>query len=148
MTDTDVTRSAAGDPAIAPDTRDRSRTGQSAEALQRGIVDHLRYSIGRPAAALTPEHFYRATALAVRDRMQDNRAASTRTSLDLGRKVTCYLSAEFLMGPHLGANLLNLGVEEATRIALEVIGLDLDEVLACEEEPGLGNGGLGRLAAC
>jgi len=80
--------------------------------------------------------------------MQDNRAASTRTSLDLGRKVTCYLSAEFLMGPQLGSNLLNLGIEDATRTALEVIGLDLDEVLACEEEPGLGNGGLGRLAAC
>ena len=55
------------------DTRERSRTGLSAEALRRGIIDHLRYSIGRPAAALTPEHFYRATALAVRDRMQDNR---------------------------------------------------------------------------
>jgi glucan phosphorylase len=69
----------------------------SVHALQRGIVDHLRYSIGRPSAALTPEHFYRATALAVRDRMQDDRVASTQTSLDLGRKVTCYLSAEFLM---------------------------------------------------
>jgi glucan phosphorylase len=68
----------------------------SVHALQRGIVDHLRYSIGRPSAALTP-HFYRATALAVRDRMQDDRVASTQTSLDLGRKVTCYLSAEFLM---------------------------------------------------
>jgi starch phosphorylase len=142
---TDVVRPNATASADAPE---RSRSGLSADALRRGIIDHLRYSIGRPAAALTPEHFYRATALAVRDRMQDNRAASTRTSLDLGRKVTCYLSAEFLMGPQLGANLLNLGIEEATRIALEVIGLDLDEVLACEEEPGLGNGGLGRLAAC
>ena len=127
---------------------ERSRSGLSADALRRGIVDHLRYSIGRPAAALTPEHFYRATALAVRDRMQDNGSASAQTSLDLGRKVTCYLSAEFLMGPQLGSNLLNLGIEEATRTALEVIGLDVDEVLACEEEPGLGNGGLGRLAAC
>ncbi|HVQ51515.1 MAG TPA: hypothetical protein VMS92_15835, partial [Mycobacterium sp.] len=74
------------------------------------MIDHLRYSIGRPAAALRPEHYYRATALAVRDRMQDNRVASTQTSLDLGRKVTCYLSAEFLMGPQLGSNLLNLGI--------------------------------------
>ncbi len=133
-----------------PDTAptERSRTGLSADALRRGIIDHLRYSIGRPSAALKPEHFYRATALAVRDRMQDNRVASTQTSLDLGKKVTCYLSAEFLMGPQLGANLLNLGIEEATRTALADIGLDLDEVLACEEEPGLGNGGLGRLAAC
>jgi glycogen phosphorylase len=127
---------------------ERSRTGLSADALRRGIVDHLRYSIGRPAAALRPEHYYRATALAVRDRMQDNRAASTQTSLDLGRKVTCYLSAEFLMGPQLGSNLLNLGIEDHARAALAELGQDLDEVLACEEEPGLGNGGLGRLAAC
>ena len=133
---------------IPADTQERSRTGLSADALRRGIVDHLRYSIGRPAAALRPEHYYRATALAVRDRMQDNRVASTQTSLDLGRKVTCYLSAEFLMGPQLGTNLINLGIEQATRAALEELGQDLDEVLACEEEPGLGNGGLGRLAAC
>ncbi len=101
-------------PTTTPaEMRERSRNGLSAGALRRGIIDHLRYSIGRPAAALTPEHFYRATALAVRDRMQDNRVASTQTSLDLGRKVTCYLSAEFLMGPQLGNNLLNLGIEEA-----------------------------------
>ena len=74
--------------------------------------------------------------------------ASTQTSLDLGRKVTCYLSAEFLMGPQLGSNLINLGIEDAARQALSSSGQDLDEVLGCEEEPGLGNGGLGRLAAC
>jgi glycogen phosphorylase len=129
-------------------THERSRTGLSADALRRGVVDQLRYSIGRPAAALKPEHYYRALALAVRDRMQDNRVASTQTSLDLGRKVTCYLSAEFLMGPQLGSNLINLGIEVAARQALASLGQDLDEVIACEEEPGLGNGGLGRLAAC
>ena len=71
-----------------------------------------------------------------------------RLSLDLDRKVTCYLSAEFLMGPQLGNNLLNLRIEEEARAALAELGQDLDTVLACEEEPGLGNGGLGRLAAC
>jgi starch phosphorylase len=80
--------------------------------------------------------------------MQDRRVASTQTSLDLGRKVTCYLSAEFLMGPQLGNNLLNLRMEQAAKTALAAMGQDLDEVLACEAEPGLGNGGLGRLAAC
>lgn len=129
-------------------TRERNRKGMSAEALREGIIEHLRYSIGRPAATLTPEHFYRATALAVRDRMQDNGVVSVQTSLDLGRKVTCYLSAEFLMGPQLGSNLLNLGIEEEARAALEGLGVGFEEVLACEEEPGLGNGGLGRLAAC
>ncbi|MDO3638317.1 glycogen/starch/alpha-glucan phosphorylase [Mycolicibacterium arseniciresistens] len=124
------------------------RTGMDVDALKQSVQDHLRYSIGRPAAALKPEHYYRALALAVRDRMQDNRVASTQTSMDLGRKVTCYLSAEFLMGPQLGSNLLNLGIEAAAREALGILGQDIDEVLACEEEPGLGNGGLGRLAAC
>ena len=148
MTDTDLTPNGSAEPTPAAEAQQRTRTGRSADALRRSIIDHLRYSIGRPAAALKPEHFYRATALAVRDRMQDNRAASTLTSLDLGRKVTCYLSAEFLMGPQLGSNLLNLGLEEPARAALAEIGVDLDEVLACEQEPGLGNGGLGRLAAC
>src|ERR1700761_4824126 len=127
---------------------EHSRTGMGAPALQRAITDHIRYSIGRPAAALRPEHYYRALALAVRDRMQDRRVASTQTSLDLGRKVTCYLSAEFLTGPQFGNNLLNLRMEQAAKTALAAMGQDLDEVLPCEAEPGLGNGGLGRLAAC
>jgi starch phosphorylase len=133
---------------MTPAEASHVRTGLDAEDLREAITDHLRYSIGRPAAALKPEHYYRALALAVRDRMQDNRVASTQVSLDLDKKVTCYLSAEFLMGPQLGNNLLNLQIEEAARTALGSLGQDLDEVLACEPEPGLGNGGLGRLAAC
>jgi glycogen phosphorylase len=143
---TDLVHTPESDP--THEQRGHSRTGMDADSLKRGIVDHLRYSVGRPAAALRPEHYYRALALAVRDRMQDNRVASTQTSLDLGRKVTCYLSAEFLMGPQLGANLLNLGIETAAREALAELGQDIAEVLAEEPEPGLGNGGLGRLAAC
>src|ERR1700756_2184279 len=150
MTDVDQTPSdgMSTTGAIRADLVEPPRTGMGAQALQRAITDHLRYSIGRPAAALRPEHYYRALALAVRDRMQDRRVASTQTSLDLGRKVTCYLSAEFLMGPQLGNNLLNLRMERAAREALAAMGQNFDEVLACEEEPGLGNGGLGRLAAC
>ena len=124
------------------------RSGLDADDLRVAITDHLKYSIGRPAAALRPDHYYRALALAVRDRMQDNRMASTQQSLDQGAKVTCYLSAEFLMGPQLGNNILNLQIEEAARTALDSLGQDYDAVLACEPEPGLGNGGLGRLAAC
>src|SRR5690242_21134149 len=124
MTDVDQTPSdglSPGNPTRA-DLIEHSRTGMGAAALQRAINDHLRYSIGRPAAALKPEHYYRALALAVRDRMQDNRVASTQTSLDLGRKVTCYLSAEFLMGPQLGSNLINLGIEGPAREALAELG--------------------------
>ena len=68
------------------------RSGLDAADLREAITDHLRYTIGRPAAALRPDHYYRALALAVRDRMQDNRVASTQQSLDSGAKVTCYLS--------------------------------------------------------
>ncbi len=124
------------------------RTGMDAASLRRAIEDHLLYSLGRPAALLTPQNYYHALALAVRDRMQKRWTDTTQTYLDLSRKVAVYLSAEFLMGPHLGNNLLNLGIEDEVRAALADLGQDYDEVLACEEEPGLGNGGLGRLAAC
>ncbi|MFZ3271664.1 MAG: glycogen/starch/alpha-glucan phosphorylase [Mycobacterium sp.] len=125
-----------------------ARTGMSAGALRQAISDHLEYSIARPASVLTPEHYYRALSLAVRDRMQHRWMATTQDWLELPNKVTCYLSAEFLMGPQLGNNLLNLGIEDAARQALVELGQDLDIVMSCEKEPGLGNGGLGRLAAC
>ncbi|MGY4709440.1 glycogen/starch/alpha-glucan phosphorylase [Mycolicibacterium sp. CBM1] len=149
---TDVVNTAPGDVAD-PDggavrPHEHSRTGLSADALRRAISDHLTYSIARPAAALTADHYYRALALAVRDRMQQRWMATTQDWLDLSNKVTCYFSAEFLMGPQLGNNLLNLGIETQAREALADLGQELDEILACEEEPGLGNGGLGRLAAC
>jgi starch phosphorylase len=63
-------------------------------------------------------------------------------------RVACYLSAEFLIGPQLGNNIVNLGIEANARAAMQALGQDLDMLLALEEEPGLGNGGLGRLAAC
>ncbi len=125
-----------------------ARTGMSAAALRQAVSDHLEYSIARPASVLTPEHYYRALSLAVRDRMQHRWMATTQDWLKLPTKVTCYLSAEFLMGPQLGNNLLNLGIEDAARQALAELGQDLDIIMSCEKEPGLGNGGLGRLAAC
>ncbi len=147
---TDVVNVGNLDPAAsaAPIPHEHSRTGLSADALRRGISDHLTFSIARPASALTAEHYYRALALAVRDRMQQRWMATTQDWLEESNKVTCYLSAEFLMGPQLGNNLLNLGIEAQAREALAALGQELDEIVACEEEPGLGNGGLGRLAAC
>lgn len=124
------------------------RTGMQAAALKQAVVDHLRYSIGRVRLVTTPQDFYRALALAVRDRMQHRWLKTMHTNFELKRKVVCYLSAEFLMGPHLGNNLMNLDIEQEARTVLAEFGQDLDVVLACEEEPGLGNGGLGRLAAC
>ncbi|AKH39556.1 maltodextrin phosphorylase [Nitrosomonas communis] len=119
-----------------------------AAALKQAVIDHLHYSIGHPPVAMTLHDYYYALALAVRDRMQHRWLNTIQTNFDLKRKIVCYLSAEFLMGPHLGNNLLNLGIEQEARTALAELGQDLDSVLECEEEPGLGNGGLGRLAAC
>ncbi|HTP41927.1 MAG TPA: glycogen/starch/alpha-glucan family phosphorylase, partial [Nitrospiria bacterium] len=124
------------------------RNGLQTADIRQAVRDHLRYSIGRPAAIATPRDYYRALALAVRDRMQHRWIATTETYFNLGGKVACYLSAEFLMGPHLGNNLVNLNIEQEAREAMAGLGQDFDAVLACEEEPGLGNGGLGRLAAC
>ncbi|MGA7055091.1 MAG: hypothetical protein WBZ37_28255, partial [Mycobacterium sp.] len=82
MTDVDQTPSdgITGTGPAPADQIEHARTGMHAAALQRAITDHIRYSVGRPAAALRPEHYYRALALAVRDRMQDRRVASTQTS--------------------------------------------------------------------
>ena len=140
-----MTQTTRKSPTSAPEDE---RTGLSAASLARAVSNHLRYSIGRlPAAASAHDH-YRALALAVRDRLLHRWANTTQTYLQTNARIACYLSAEFLLGPHLGNNLVNLGIEEATREAMAVLGQDLDELLAEEEEPGLGNGGLGRLAAC
>jgi len=137
-----------GTPVSQPSPTGQTRSGMTAESLRAAVADHLLYSIARPPVARTPAHYYRALALAVRDRMQKRWMATTQDWLDRSNKVTCYLSAEFLMGPQLGNNLLNLGIEDEARAALADLGQDLDVILACEVEPGLGNGGLGRLAAC
>jgi glycogen phosphorylase len=125
-----------------------ARTGTLASALRQGVLDHLGFSLGRLLSDATPNDYYLALALAVRDRLQPYWLNTTRATLGLQAKVACYLSAEFLLGPHLGNNLLNLGLETPARQALAELGQDFELVLACEEEPGLGNGGLGRLAAC
>ena len=91
-------------PPRAVDAVEAVRTGMQADDLRRDVTDQLRYSIGRLAAVATPEHYYRALALAVRDRMQQRWTTTTQTYWDLGVKVACYLSAEFLIGPQLGNN--------------------------------------------
>jgi starch phosphorylase len=124
------------------------RTGLQAESLRHAVTEHLRYTIGRLPAVASRHDYYFALALAVRDRMQDRWARTAEIHFEQEVKTACYLSAEFLLGPHLGNNLVNLDLEQAARTAMADLGQDLDVVLTCEEEPGLGNGGLGRLAAC
>lgn len=132
------------------DTRgvDDVRTGLSPEAIAHAIVDNLYYSQGRLPEAASPTDWYLALAKTVRDRLLDRWITTVRTYAVSNSKIVSYLSAEFLMGPQLGNNLISLGIFDEVRRATEMIGLNLDEVIAQEEEPGLGNGGLGRLAAC
>ena len=127
---------------------DPVRTGLSVQAIKRAVLDNLTFHLGRMQRLATPHDYYMALAYAVRDRLLQRWMQTHEAYAKHEVKVACYLSAEFLVGPHLGTNLINLGIEDAVRDALSELGLDLDAILDEEEEPGLGNGGLGRLAAC
>jgi starch phosphorylase len=129
-------------------TGEPTRTGLSADALQRAVLDNLAYLQGRIPALATPYDWYMALAYSVRDRLLARWLATARTLPAHEVKFACYLSAEFLIGPQLINNLINLGIEAPAREAMQALGQDLDALAALEEEPGLGNGGLGRLAAC
>ncbi len=116
--------------------------------LKRAFAYNLFYKQGVSTRVASLNDFYLALAYTLRDRMQHLFVNSVEALLDKESKVVCYLSAEFLMGPHLHNNLVNLGLYDDFARAAEETGLDLKKIIDHEEEPGLGNGGLGRLAAC
>jgi starch phosphorylase len=125
-----------------------TRTGMSPDTLARALRDNLYYAQGRIPEVATLHDWYAALAYTVRDRLLQRWNKTVHTLMHQDTRVVSYLSAEFLMGPHLGNALVNLGIVEETRQAVAQLGLDLNDLLRQEEEPGLGNGGLGRLAAC
>lgn len=129
-------------------TAEDDRTGLSIPTLRRAMADNLYYGLGKFPAIASRNDYYLAMALTVRDRLLHRWINTAESYLEQKAKVVCYLSAEFLLGPHLANNMLNLGMIETMRKACEDSGLDFDELIDHEEEPGLGNGGLGRLAAC
>ena len=124
------------------------RVALSKEAFKHAFFDNLFYVQGKTPALATRHDYYMALAYTVRDRMLHRWISTAEAYTTHGSRTVAYLSAEFLMGPHLGNNLINLGIQDTVREATRELGLDLDELLAQEDEPGLGNGGLGRLAAC
>jgi len=130
------------------DSRESIRTGLSEESIRLAFLDNLFYVQGRFLEVATINDQYKALAYTIRDRLLHRWVSTVQTYQRLNPRTVCYLSAEYLPGPFLGSNLLNLGIVDNTRRALAGLGLDLDELIAHEEEPGLGNGGLGRLAAC
>ena len=127
---------------------DDDRTALSKEALKSAFLDDLFYMQGKFPALATRNDYYMALAYAVRDRMLQHWISTAAAYTKQASRTVAYLSAEFLMGPHLGNNLINLGILDRVRECMTELGLNFDELLQQEEEPGLGNGGLGRLAAC
>jgi len=124
------------------------RTGLDVETLRRAVQDNLFYRCGNVPRLATRSDYYLAVAYTVRDRLMQRWLSTAGALLDRPTRVVCYLSAEYLIGPSLGNALLNLGIRDQMAEAVTSLGHDLDELIDEEREPGLGNGGLGRLAAC
>jgi starch phosphorylase len=125
-----------------------ARTGLSVEALKRAISNNLFYAQGKFPEIATRHDYYMAVSYAVRDRILNRWVGSVKQYLNSKNRVVSYLSAEYLLGPHLANNLINLGIYKQVEQAVKELGKDLDWLIEKEIEPGLGNGGLGRLAAC
>src|SRR6185503_4537853 len=124
------------------------RTGMHPVVLRRAFTDHVQYSRSRHPDSATAFDRYMALALSVRDRLVHRWAKTQRTYYERDCKRAYYLSAEFLLGRTLVANLQALDVFDAYREVLAKLGIDLDDLIEQEPDAGLGNGGLGRLAAC
>ncbi len=138
-------------PVSAPSSRIRvedDRTGMHPVVLSRAFSDHVQFSRSRDLASATSFDRYVALALAVRDRLVQRWARTQQSYYDKDVKRAYYLSAEFLLGRTLVANLQALDVYDDYRRVLRDLGIDLDELVETEPDAGLGNGGLGRLAAC
>src|SRR5215467_2761148 len=123
-------------------------TACGTETLRESILRHVRYTLARPTGSPMAHELLKPLSLAVRDFMVDRLLKTEQRYRDGDVKRLCYLSMEFLMGRWLSDNLCNLGLNEACRAVLAEFGVSLEEVLEVEPDAGLGNGGLGRLAAC
>ena len=118
------------------------------ESLRDSILRHIRYTLARPAGELTPGELFKPLSLAIRDLLVDRLLLTEQRYRERDAKRLHYLSMEFLMGRWLSDNLCNLRLNDECREILGELQVDLDTVLEMEPDAGLGNGGLGRLAAC
>jgi starch phosphorylase len=125
-----------------------SSTASFANPLAVDMRRHLFSSQAKAPALATIHDHYLCLALAVRDRLLASWVDTAETYTNQHVRTAVYLSAEYLLGPHLENNLVNLGIYKDAEAACKELGLSLDQLIAEEPEPGLGNGGLGRLAAC
>ncbi|MCW2282253.1 starch phosphorylase [Rhodoblastus acidophilus] len=144
---TETIAAAADRPNDAPEAE--ALNGESAAAMLReAVLEKLAYSIGKDRNAASERDWFVAVALATRDRMVDNWMITVRANYKESRRRVYYLSLEFLIGRLLIDSLTNLGLVEPMRAALASLDVDLDKLREIEPDAALGNGGLGRLAAC
>jgi starch phosphorylase len=126
-----------------------TETRQTSVATFRGSIErHARYSLAQPWDSLSSRQQFECVSLAVRDLIIDRRLETERRHRDADAKHLYYLSIEYLIGRLLANNVSNLGIEDLCRDTLREMGADFDAIAESERDPALGNGGLGRLAAC
>ncbi len=123
-------------------------SGLNSDALSQDFLRYFSHTLGRDNFQTSDVYLYPAFALTVRDRLNERWNATRRAYEQQRSRRTCYLSLEYLLGRSLRNALVNLDAEEEARNALEFLGLSLENVVSAEHDAGLGNGGLGRLAAC
>lgn len=134
-------------PIPQPELSGDVRAGLSVGTVRQSVLDNLRLRLAKVPQTATLNDWYLALAFTVRDRMIKG-WIKTLQSFTEDVTVIAYLSAEFLMGPQLGINLINLCIRDEVSQAVKELGLNLDELIEQEKEPGLGNASVGRLAAC
>ena len=125
-----------------------ARTATDVDSLRRSFLDHLQFSQGKDEHTATALDRYLALAYGVRDRLMKRWIQTQQAYYASDAKRVYYLSLEFLMGKALENNLINLGLYDGVRDALSTIGIEVADLFGEEPDAGLGNGGLGRLAAC
>jgi starch phosphorylase len=130
------------------DSQQVGRAAVTAAGLRQSFVDHVEYTRGKNFDSASPFDRYIALALTVRDRLAKSWVETQRRYAKHDVKRAYYLSAEYLLGRALGNNLISAGLWDSATHALKEVGLDLTSMLEMEPDAGLGNGGLGRLAAC
>nr|WP_316655764.1 glycogen/starch/alpha-glucan phosphorylase [uncultured Gellertiella sp.] len=131
-----------------PDIPSPAPRVSSPDVLAAEIIETLTYRIGKDAKVAKPHDWLTATILVIRDRIIDRWMQSTRKAYETNAKRVYYLSLEFLIGRLMRDAVSNLGLMTETRQALASLGVDLDIIAGLEPDAALGNGGLGRLAAC
>ena len=122
--------------------------GRDAGSIAASFREHIVHTLGKDQYSATSRDCFWSIARATRDRMFDRWNETQRAYYDRDEKRVYYLSLEFLLGRLLDDGLTNLGMRDAAEAALRSVGCSLDDLLEYEPDAGLGNGGLGRLAAC